>query len=117
MAKAHGRPHVALSPEALQLVAARFRVLSDPARLAVLQCLMKGPATVTDLAELVEQSVPAVSRHLSALAREGLLHREREGQFVRYALADASVVELCSLVCGSLSSRFEELKLTLPVRR
>lgn len=58
-----------------------FAALSDPTRRAILARLVAGEATVTDLAEPFEMSLPAVSKHLKVLERAGLIARGREKQW------------------------------------
>ena len=95
-----------MSLEALQLVAARFKVLSDPMRLRMLQLLEDGETSVSALAEAVESTQPNVSKHLKILQDAGLLARRQEGNTVFYSIADKSVFELCEVVCSSLQERF-----------
>ena len=55
--------------------------LADPMRRAILARLSKGAATVNELAEPFEISLPAVSRHLKVLEGAGLISRGREAQW------------------------------------
>jgi DNA-binding transcriptional ArsR family regulator len=55
--------------------------LADPTRRAILSRLAGGEATVTELAEPFEMSLPAVSQHLKVLERAGLITRGREAQW------------------------------------
>ncbi|HEX8452965.1 MAG TPA: metalloregulator ArsR/SmtB family transcription factor [Longimicrobium sp.] len=58
-----------------------FAALADPTRRAILARLSGGEATVTELAEPFEISLPAVSKHLKVLERAGLIERGREAQW------------------------------------
>jgi DNA-binding transcriptional ArsR family regulator len=58
-----------------------FSALADPTRRAILARLISGEASVTDLAEPFEMSMPAVSKHLKVLERAGLIARGREAQW------------------------------------
>lgn len=58
-----------------------FGALADPTRRAILARLAKGEASVTELAEPFEMSLPAVSKHLKVLERAGLISRGRERQW------------------------------------
>ena len=58
-----------------------FAALADPTRRAILARLMAGEASVTELAEPFEMSLPAVSKHLKVLERAGLIARGREAQW------------------------------------
>jgi DNA-binding transcriptional ArsR family regulator len=58
-----------------------FAALAHPARRAILARLMAGEASVMELAEPFEMSLPAVSKHLKVLERAGLITRGREAQW------------------------------------
>jgi DNA-binding transcriptional ArsR family regulator len=62
-------------------LSATFRALADPTRRAILAKLAKGEASVTELAEPFQMSLPAVSKHLKVLERAGLIARSREAQW------------------------------------
>ncbi|HEV7308516.1 metalloregulator ArsR/SmtB family transcription factor [Ensifer sp.] len=55
--------------------------LADPTRRAILARLALGEASVGELAEPFEMSLPAVSKHLKVLERAGLISRGREAQW------------------------------------
>jgi DNA-binding transcriptional ArsR family regulator len=57
-----------------------FAALGDPTRLAILERLAEGDATVKELAEPFDVSMPAISRHLKVLERAGLITRGRAAQ-------------------------------------
>jgi DNA-binding transcriptional ArsR family regulator len=57
-----------------------FAALGDPTRLAILERLAQGDATVQELAEPFAVSLPAISRHLKVLEQAGLITRGREAQ-------------------------------------
>lgn len=71
-------------PDALS---ATFAALSDPTRRAILARLAAGEATVNELAEPFDISLPAVSRHLKVLEKARLITREREAQWRRCRLS------------------------------
>jgi DNA-binding transcriptional ArsR family regulator len=63
-----------------------FRALSDRTRRAMLSRLARGSASVTQLAEPFEMSLPAVSKHLKVLEEAGLVGRSIEGRVHHCAL-------------------------------
>lgn len=67
-----------MSPDHLDTT---FAALADPTRRAILARLASGEASVTELAEPFEMSLPAVSKHLKVLERAGLIARGREAQW------------------------------------
>lgn len=95
------------SDEALDLVATRFKVLSEPTRLRILNALRKGERTVSDLAEATGTSQANVSKHLGILRRHDLVSRRKEGVHTHYRLTDEATFELCELVCESLEEELE----------
>jgi DNA-binding transcriptional ArsR family regulator len=58
-----------------------FGALADPTRRQIVDRLSRGEATVTELAEPLPISMPAVSRHLKVLERAGLIDRGRDAQW------------------------------------
>ncbi len=58
-----------------------FAALADPTRRAILAHLAQGEASVTELAQPFEMSLPAISKHLKVLERAGLITRSREAQW------------------------------------
>jgi ArsR family transcriptional regulator len=91
-----------LAPEALEFIAARFRVLSEASRLKLILALEEGERNVTWLVEATGLNQANVSRHLQTLTDAGILGRRKQGPNVIYYVADESIFELCDHVCGSL---------------
>jgi DNA-binding transcriptional ArsR family regulator len=58
-----------------------FSALADPTRRAILSRLTTGEASVTELAEPFDMSLPAVTKHLKVLQRAGLISQSREAQW------------------------------------
>lgn len=107
-----------MSPEALELVASRFRVMAEPVRLRILQALeANGEMTIGELAEALELSQPNVSKHVKILIEAGLVARRQEGNTVFCTIADDSVFELCDVVCSSLRERLSAQSAALGSRR
>ena len=59
---------------------ATFAALADPTRRAILARLTQGDASVMELAEPFDMSLPAISKHLKVLERAGLIGRGRDAQ-------------------------------------
>jgi DNA-binding transcriptional ArsR family regulator len=62
-------------------LSATFAALADPTRRSILARLTKGEATVSELAEPFDMSLPAISRHLKVLERAGLVTTGRSAQW------------------------------------
>jgi DNA-binding transcriptional ArsR family regulator len=58
-----------------------FAALADPTRRAILARLASGEASVTELAEPFDMSMPAISKHLKVLEGAGLIARGRDAQY------------------------------------
>lgn len=94
-----------MSPELMDLVAARFRALGEPTRLQILVALRRGEQSVNDLVDETGLGQANVSKHLQILHSLGFVARRKEGLFVYYRLADKSVFRLCDIMCGRIESR------------
>ena len=104
-------------PAALvELIAQRFRVLGEPMRIRLLDCLRGCDATVTELQEALGASQQNVSKHLGILHAAGMVSRAKHGNTVRYAISDPGVFELCDQVCGSVSRQLHDLDAILHAR-
>jgi ArsR family transcriptional regulator len=93
------------SDQALELVARRFRALSEPSRLKLIRALQSGGKNVSELVDLTGLSQPNVSRHLQLLLSAGLIGRKKDGLTVVYRIIDTSLAELCAIVCKSVARR------------
>ena len=92
----------------IDAIANRFRILSEPIRIKILQGLREGEKSVTELTRELEISQPNASKHLRILQDAGLVERDPRGNSVYYSIADESIFELCEVVCDSLGARFKE---------
>jgi len=95
-----------LGDEALDMIAARFRVLAEPMRLRILNTLGEGELTVGELVEATGAGQANVSKHLGLLLDAGIVRRRKEGLNAFYSIADQSIFDLCEVVCSSLGERF-----------
>src|SRR3569832_1076579 len=71
-----------------------FRALADPTRLRILALLRRMELSVGELAQVLGQSQPRVSRHIRILADAGLAARRREGSWVFLGLGPAAAARL-----------------------
>lgn len=96
-----------LTPEALGLIANRFKVLSEPLRLRILHLLQDGEKSVGELTNAIETSQPNISKHLKLMQDAGIVKRQQFGNTVYYSIADESIFTLCDVVCNSLEERLK----------
>lgn len=102
-------PHP-VPPPLAELIAQRFRVLSEPMRIRLLDRLRDGGATVGELQEALATTQQNVSKHLGILHQAGMVSRTKEGTRIRYAIADDAVFGLCEQVCGGVRRQLGELE-------
>jgi ArsR family transcriptional regulator len=94
----------AYTAELFELVAQRFKVLAEPARLAILNALREGEQSVSELMEATGLSQANLSKHLQLLHRSGFLDRRRDGVYIYYRLAGEDIFRLCDIMCERLTS-------------
>jgi len=75
------------------LIAATFKLISDPTRLKILYLLCRNEECVSNIAALLSMSSPAVAHHLKLLKSQGLLSSRREGKEVYYKLTGTRYAE------------------------
>lgn len=97
-----------ISGPALRLVARRFKVLSEPARLQLLIALEHGEHHVTALVKLTNLTQANVSKHLGILMDVGMVDRRKEGLNAFYFISDAQILDLCELMCVKMEKEFAQ---------
>jgi DNA-binding transcriptional ArsR family regulator len=70
-----------------------FAALADPTRRAILARLALGEASVTELAQPFDMSLPAISKHLKVLEQAGMIAQSREKQWRPRRLEPAPLKE------------------------
>lgn len=98
-----------------------FSALADPTRRAILARLAQGDASVGELAEPFEISMPAISRHLKVLEGAQLIRRETDAQWRRCHLQPEALKQASDWISqyrdfwesqlDALSDYLEELKI------
>ena len=63
-----------------------MKALADPTRIQIVKALRTGPATVSDLADLLEIDVTTASHHLRVLFHAAITLTERDGKYIYYSL-------------------------------
>lgn len=70
-----------------------FQALADPSRRAMVDRLGRGPASVSELAQPLSMSLPAVMQHLAVLETAGLVQSEKVGRVRRCSIAPAALAQ------------------------
>ena len=97
-----------ITDDALDLVAARFRVLGESSRLRLLRALQAGERSVGELVQETGLTQANGSRHLQALHEAGVVGRRKDGLKVFYHIADPAIFDLCHVVCGGMRRELQE---------
>lgn len=92
---------------ALELIAGRFKALSEPVRLRLLNLLMQGERSVGQLVEASGSGQANVSKHLAVLRDAGMIGMRKEGLTTVCHIADPIVAELCEMMCSRLRLEME----------
>lgn len=96
-------PRTTLPPPVIERVAERFRLLSDPTRLRLVNELHgASELTVGELVDALGASYATVSKHLALLRAHQVVARRREGTKLYYRIIDPSLDEVCNAVCQAL---------------
>ena len=81
------------TPPDLDLLTRRFKALSDPTRLRILDRLRGGERCVCELTGVLDAGQSLLSFHLKALKEAGLVTDRREGRWMHYAVDAAALAE------------------------
>jgi ArsR family transcriptional regulator len=90
-----------LSDEEAGATATLFRALADPARVKIVNLLVRSggePVCACEFEPALRLSQPTVSHHLKKLTEAGLLEREQRGKWAFFALVPEALERLASLV-------------------
>lgn len=97
-----------LSDSALELIANRFRLLSEPMRLKILHTLGDRELNVTEIVAVTRASQANISKHLGVLLDAAIVSRRKEGLTANYRVVDPTIFDLCDVVCSRLRDELEE---------
>lgn len=82
----------------LQSFKARFfRALAHPARIRILEILVKGDRSVQELQTVLGLGQPVVSQQLAVLRNQGIVTSTKQGLSVRYSVRDPAIAELLAV--------------------
>lgn len=79
------------------------KALADETRQGILEMLLQGEMSVSDIVAVFTMSQPTISHHLNVLKRFNLVTSRKEGKQVFYAINHENVVECC----GQLVAKFD----------
>jgi DNA-binding transcriptional ArsR family regulator len=90
-----------MSNRALELIAHRFKLLSEPTRLRLLQLLMDGEKSVNELVSEINTTQANVSKQLKILQSNGVVSCRPAGLQRYYSVVDNTVFKICQEVCDN----------------
>lgn len=83
-----------LSPETVAQAAEMIRALGHPVRLRIVEALERGERCVSELQDALDVPQAIVSQQLAKMRGAGIVSCRRDGSNVRYAIADARVLQV-----------------------
>jgi DNA-binding transcriptional ArsR family regulator len=108
MSRLRARRSAPVAADELQMFKAQFfRALAHPARIRMLEILVRGGRTVQELQEALALDQPSVSQQLAVLRHQGIVSAQKEGSSVRYALRDPLVGDLLDVARRIFDNRLD----------
>ncbi|MBQ2313950.1 MAG: winged helix-turn-helix transcriptional regulator [Treponema sp.] len=95
----------ALDEDMLCELAELFKIFGDSTRIKILYALLDTEMNVTDIAEALNMTQPAISQQLRLLKSSGLVSFRREGKSAVYSLADEHVRIILNIGVEHLGDR------------
>ncbi|HYK98784.1 MAG TPA: metalloregulator ArsR/SmtB family transcription factor [Candidatus Acidoferrales bacterium] len=93
--------------EVFRLHAQFCKALGDANRLLIIVALRDRARTVGEISDAIGAGQSLTSRHLAVLREKGLVRAERDGNFVRYSLADRRILSAIELLLDVLAVQLE----------
>ncbi|MFA5512242.1 MAG: metalloregulator ArsR/SmtB family transcription factor [Candidatus Kapaibacterium sp.] len=93
-----------LSDAEIEMIANRFKILSEASRLKILRSLFDGEKSVTEIIDNTGLLQANVSKQLRILQSNGIVSCRPEGLMRFYRLTDFTVQKICHAVCGRLNN-------------
>jgi DNA-binding transcriptional ArsR family regulator len=92
-----------------ELAAKYFRALGDPTRLQIIELLMEGPLTVTELTQHLRIAQSNVSNHIACLRWCGLVASENQGKWTYYSVNNPKIRKIIELARALVSANAEHV--------
>lgn len=98
-----------MAKKQLQLEAKLFKGFSDQSRLAILEVILNGPKTVSEIVKVTKLSQPNASTHLACLLDCGLVRKEKRGREVLYQISVKEIKNIIQQARKILSNHSKEI--------
>lgn len=93
----------------LQLEAKLFKGFADQSRLSILETILNGPKTVSEIVKTTKLSQPNTSTHLACLLDCGLVRKEKRGREVFYQISLKEIADIISTARKILNKHSKEI--------
>ena len=90
-----------LKSDFLEDVCQIVKILGHPARIQIIEHLENGPATVGQLQHTISLSQPVTSQHLRLMRDKGILSSQRDGNMIRYSIANPITLKFLNCLRNS----------------
>lgn len=94
----------------LEMVSVKFKMLSEPTRLKILCSLKTGEKSVTEIIETTNLQQANVSKNLKMLLASDMVAKRKERNQVFYRILDASIFQMCEVVCNFCETNLNHKK-------
>lgn len=98
---AHKDP-VEFSDKDLDALALKFKALSEPSRLKILNVLFDGEKTVNEIVDLTGLMQANASKQLKSLAKSNIVQCRPDGLCRYYSITDTKIKQMCAIVCEKI---------------
>jgi len=93
----------------LQLESKLFKGFADQSRLSILEAILDGPKTVSEIVQATKLSQPNASTHLTCLLDCGLVKKEKKGREVFYKISMKEITDIVSIARKILKKHTKEI--------
>lgn len=97
------------SAQQLELESKLFKGFADKSRLAILETILEGPKTVSEIAKKTKLSQPNTSMHLACLLECNLVRKEKKGREVLYRIATKEIKSVIQAARKILKAHAKEI--------
>ncbi len=98
-----------INDEMIRLMANRFKAMSEPVRLKILQIVKERERSVGEIAEILNLKHGTASANLNALAKAGLVSTRRDGVKIYYHIANDMILQICDIACNCIRQEIKEM--------
>jgi DNA-binding transcriptional ArsR family regulator len=98
-----------INDEKMQIIAQRFKAMSEPIRLKILHLLKDCERSVGEIAETLDMKPGTASANLNALAKAGLVSSRREGTKIYYRISNKMVIKICDIACDCINKEIDAM--------